>query len=317
MAQQDAALLEAVVARARDAADPAEAGDVERFVRGYYAHVAPDDLADRSAEDLCGAAVAHWNLARVRRPGETKIHVYTPNVEEHGWESPHSVVETGIDDMPFLVDSISIEVSRHGRAVHLVIRPIMCIERDDEGRLLAVGADNGTAESLIHVELDVDQRLGGAVVCADREQAPLVVALDAHDRADDEVDRTPVPADLDRDRVDEERHVVDDSLDDAVRRLPAVLLDVRRVDVDLRLARTAYAREVPVRDRGAAEVLGAAVGEVVGGHVRVVAADEALDVARLGGVGGVAGARDDRLEESGVLLGHRTSEAVAAATFSW
>src|SRR6266545_2572464 len=154
MAQQDAALLEAVVARARDAADPAEAGDVERFVRGYYAHVAPDDLADRSAEDLCGAAVAHWNLARVRRPGETKIHVYTPNVEEHGWESPHSVVETVVDDMPFLVDSISIEVSRHGRAVHLVIRPIMRIERDDEGRLLAVGTDNGTAESLIHVELD-------------------------------------------------------------------------------------------------------------------------------------------------------------------
>jgi glutamate dehydrogenase len=61
-------------------------------VRAYYAHAAPDDLSDRSAVDLYGAAVAHWNLARVRRPGELKVHVYTPNVEEHGWESRHTVV---------------------------------------------------------------------------------------------------------------------------------------------------------------------------------------------------------------------------------
>jgi glutamate dehydrogenase len=75
-------------------------------VRAYYAHAAPDDLSDRSAVDLYGAAVAHWNLARIRRAGELKVHVYTPNVEEHGWESRHTVVETVVDDMPFLVDSV-------------------------------------------------------------------------------------------------------------------------------------------------------------------------------------------------------------------
>src|SRR5919197_1265656 len=100
-------LLEAVAARAEDE-------DIARFVRAYYAHVAPEDLADRSVDDLYGAALAHWSLARVRRPGETKIHVYSPNLEEHGWESPHTVVETVVDDMPFLVDSISMEVSRAG-----------------------------------------------------------------------------------------------------------------------------------------------------------------------------------------------------------
>jgi glutamate dehydrogenase len=54
--------------------------------------------------------------------------------------------------MPFLVDSISMEISRHGRAIHLVIRPIMRVRRDAEGRLLEVG--DGNPESLIHVELD-------------------------------------------------------------------------------------------------------------------------------------------------------------------
>ncbi len=149
-----AALLEAVAARARDTAEDAEAADVERFVRSYYANVAPEDLIDRSELDLAGAALAHWGLARVRRPGELKAHVYTPSLEEHGWESPHTVVETIVEDMPFLVDSVSMEVSRHGRAIHLVVRPIMRMRRDDGGRLLEVGGDDGQNESLIHVELD-------------------------------------------------------------------------------------------------------------------------------------------------------------------
>ena len=82
------------------------------------------------------------------------MHVYTPSVEEHGWESPHTVVETVVDDMPFLVDSVSMEVTRNGSAIHLVIRPIMRIRRDGEGRLLEVGAEDGQPESLIHVEID-------------------------------------------------------------------------------------------------------------------------------------------------------------------
>ena len=69
--------------------------------------------------------MAHWRLARLRRPGELKVHVYNPNVEEHGWESPYTVIETVIADMPFLVDSVTMEVTRHGSAMHLVARPIM------------------------------------------------------------------------------------------------------------------------------------------------------------------------------------------------
>ena len=152
--ERKAALVEATVARVHERVEGAQAEDVERFVRAYYAHVAPDDLSDRSDFDLSGAAVAHWNLARVRRPGELKVHVYTPNVEEHGWESAHSVVETVVDDMPFLVDSVSMEVTRSGSAIHLVIRQIMRVRRDEEGRLLEVGAEDGLPESLIHVEID-------------------------------------------------------------------------------------------------------------------------------------------------------------------
>ena len=87
--------------------------------------------------------MAHWRLARRRRPGELKVRLQ-PNVEEHGWQSPHTVVETVIADMPFLVDSVTMEVTRHGSAMHLVARPIMRLRRDEEGSLLEVGGDGGS-----------------------------------------------------------------------------------------------------------------------------------------------------------------------------
>jgi glutamate dehydrogenase len=153
-AETKAALLESAVARVRERIEGDQADDVERFVRAYYANAAPDDLAGRSDLDLYGAAIAHWRLARLRRPGELKVHVYNPNVEEHGWQSPHTVVETVIADMPFLVDSVTMEVTRHGSAMHLVARPIMRLRRDEEGRLLEVDGEGGQPESLIHVEID-------------------------------------------------------------------------------------------------------------------------------------------------------------------
>ena len=148
-----ATILEAAVSRAR-ALSGTEADDVERWVRTYYAHVAPEDLADRTDADLAGAALAHWSLAQQRRPGELKIRVYNPNVEEHGWESPHTVVEFVNDDKPFLVDSISMEITRHGSGIHLMIRPIVSVRRDGEGNLEEIVDEGGIRESTIHVELD-------------------------------------------------------------------------------------------------------------------------------------------------------------------
>ena len=149
-----AAVLEATIAGVRERVGGPESDQLELFVRRYYEHVAPEDLVERSDLDLCGAALAHWSLLRVRSPGEVRVHVYSPSAEEHGWASPHTVVETVVDDMPFLVDSVSAELTRHGSAIHLVIRPILDVERDEEGRLVAVESGNGRPESLIHVEID-------------------------------------------------------------------------------------------------------------------------------------------------------------------
>jgi glutamate dehydrogenase len=151
-----ATLVEQAVAQVEARLPAAEAAGAGEFVRQYYADAAPEDLGEL---DLYGAALAHWHLIQRRRPGEAKVHAYTPRVDEHGWQSEHSVVEIVSDDMPFLVDSVAMAVTRHGSAIHLYVHPVLRVRRDSEGRLLELlprvaAPGEGIAESLIHVEID-------------------------------------------------------------------------------------------------------------------------------------------------------------------
>jgi glutamate dehydrogenase len=148
-----ATLVERAIAHVRERLPGPQTGDVESFVRAYYAGAAPEDLSEL---DLYGAALAHWHLLHRRRPGELKVRAYTPTLEEHGWQSTHSVVEIVTDDMPFLVDSVAMALTRRGSAIHVFVHPMIKVRRDDEGRLLEFlpWAAEGLAESLIHVEID-------------------------------------------------------------------------------------------------------------------------------------------------------------------
>jgi glutamate dehydrogenase len=130
---------------------------VEDFATRYYHDVEPEDLEERQAADLYGAALSHWNFARKREPGRARIRVFNPTLEEHGWQSTHTIIEIVNDDMPFLVDSVTMEVNRHGLTLHLLIHPIVAVERGSDGVLTGVASGddrNARRESFIHVEVD-------------------------------------------------------------------------------------------------------------------------------------------------------------------
>src|SRR5919197_6684829 len=157
--QAKAEVLERIVATIHERLPADQADQAEAFARQLYRRVEPEDLLQRAIPDLYGAAVAQWGFARQRIPGTAKVRVYSPRFEEHGWRSVHSVVEIVTDDMPFLVDSVSMELNRQGLTIHLPIHPVLTVRRDDDGMLLEVLPDGappgaGLRESVIHVEVD-------------------------------------------------------------------------------------------------------------------------------------------------------------------
>ena len=136
-------------------------GDVEEtfaFLRLYYRHVAHEDLAARDLSDVCGPALAHRALGEERPQGRAKVRVFTPTVEEFGWDPGHTVVQVVTDDMPFLVDSVTMEISRHQLTTHLIVHPLLGVDRDVAGHLKGFRAkldsDTDVDESWIHIEID-------------------------------------------------------------------------------------------------------------------------------------------------------------------
>jgi glutamate dehydrogenase len=149
--------LDEVLKLVRSKLAPPQRAAVEEFTARYFRDVEPEDLAEREPADLYGAALSHWNFARKRDPGRARVRVFNPTIEEHGWQSTHTIIEIVNDDMPFLVDSVTMEVNRHGLTMHLIIHPIVAVERGKDGTLsgLAAGDAKGARrESFIHVEVD-------------------------------------------------------------------------------------------------------------------------------------------------------------------
>ena len=123
----------------------------------YYRHVSLEDLDERDPVDLAGAALSHRQLAQNRPQGTANVRVFTPTVDEHAWSCGHTVVEIVLDDMPFLVDSVTMEVNRHGLTLHLIVHPIIDVVRAADGTLTGIaaeGAPGALRESFIHVEVD-------------------------------------------------------------------------------------------------------------------------------------------------------------------
>ena len=145
------------LARERAPADPGV--DIAEFVQQYYRNIGLEDLKAHRPENLAGAAMGHLRLAAVRTPGTPTIRVFNPDPRADGWSSEHTIVQMVNDDMPFLVDSVSMAINRSGLYIHLTVHPVMRVKRDAQGRLaglvpLGRQAADARMESLMQIEVD-------------------------------------------------------------------------------------------------------------------------------------------------------------------
>ncbi|GAA4748938.1 NAD-glutamate dehydrogenase [Sphingomonas daechungensis] len=89
-----------------------------------------------------------------RKRGEVAI-----SIESTGGEAGHRRMRIGIvnDDMPFLVDSVANAIARQQLTIHRLLHPVVCVERDKDGKLKSVEplcGDKDRRESLMYIELD-------------------------------------------------------------------------------------------------------------------------------------------------------------------
>ena len=146
------ALLDPVFDAIRKRAGKTRQDDASAFASAFYQRMNEDELPMHGADGWAALANDFLDFARSRKPGAPIVRLFNPTLAKHGWESPHTVLQIVNDDMPFLVDSVTMALAERGVGVHVLGHPVVKITRDRSGKLTAVGA--GAVESMMHLEID-------------------------------------------------------------------------------------------------------------------------------------------------------------------
>ena len=135
-------------------------GDLPGFLSAYYRLVAAEDLIAAGPARLAATAAQHAALGAGRPQGRPAVSV-RPGADA-SLTGAETVIDIVTDDMPYLVDSVTMELNRHGADILLIVHPLLTVHRD------VAGAAHGTSytdtgaresdadavrESWIHVEI--------------------------------------------------------------------------------------------------------------------------------------------------------------------
>ena len=154
--QKKASFLVAVLDHIRSRLDPREHGLAAAFTRQFWSRVVPEDLENRNAEDAAGMTIACFRHFQRRTWDAVDIDVENPQYERDGWSSIHTIVQIAHPNMPFITDSVLMELSRHGLITHHLQNMVFAAVRDAEGNLLHIDpqASEARAEVMIYAEID-------------------------------------------------------------------------------------------------------------------------------------------------------------------
>ena len=133
-------------------------GDLPGFLSAYYRLVAVEDLIAAGPVRLAATAARHTALGAHRPQGRPVVSVRP----EHDAlaDRAGTVIDIVTDDMPYLVDSVTMELNRQHADIRLIVHPLFTVHRDVTGAAQGTGAAatappdaDAVPESWIHVEL--------------------------------------------------------------------------------------------------------------------------------------------------------------------
>lgn len=110
---------------------------LRRFVQIFWTQLHLDDWQWREVSDIAGCCYSLW-LALRNASQTTYVKTFNPSLEEDGWLCNGTVIIVRQRDMPFLVDSLRLELNRRTIRLHTVKSTLLVVARNAEGELLNI-----------------------------------------------------------------------------------------------------------------------------------------------------------------------------------
>jgi glutamate dehydrogenase len=144
------------LARARKDAPKTKNGDLapdfESFAEQLVRFATGEDRYWDEPQSLLDRAIGAWTATEKRKRGAPTVSLRLEKGED--WRETRLVLDIAMDDMPFIVDSVSSALAEAGKPVSFFVNAVVNVARDGRGVRLVGEGGVGAAESMIHAEMD-------------------------------------------------------------------------------------------------------------------------------------------------------------------
>jgi glutamate dehydrogenase len=166
-APNDSSLPSVVLAELKKGGlSPQRLNEAQVFCQAFFARVGASDVTLHTMVQWAALVGSLLEFMQQRQAARAMVRVLSPADVHAG----RSLLQIVTDDMPFLVDTVSMIVSSRLQ-IHAVIHPVLKVVRDGSGQLQSLSDEAGAPESIMHFEID---RVADAA-----EQAQLKAQIEA------------------------------------------------------------------------------------------------------------------------------------------
>ena len=151
--EQKTKLLKSLCSTIRERLDASDVEPIIKFVESYYGVSPIEELKERSPENLYGASLSCYAYLQEWKCEQRRLRVFNPSIEAHGWHCSHTVIQLLHQNMPFIVDSVRMELNRRGVGIHVVHSGVLQVD-PDSCQVTDPGSNTGVEISLLYIEID-------------------------------------------------------------------------------------------------------------------------------------------------------------------
>lgn len=127
------------------------------YLHNLWHDVTLSDMTGEPATRQDSRTTGLWQWGQTRQPGEAHLRVYNPPELGGSWREEITHIELVTEDMPFLVDSLTAELSRLNINVRLLLHPVFSVGRNAAGtltKLQTLKAEGLIRESWMHFSIE-------------------------------------------------------------------------------------------------------------------------------------------------------------------
>lgn len=135
---RNAELVEQILQQVDRRVVGAEKHQLRPFVQAFFSACPTAEMQSRDPRDVYATTYQLWRFVQTFDGTAAKISLFNPDFEQHGWQSQRTVLAVLVNNSPFIVDSIRIELNRRGMAIHNIHSAQLTVARNEQGVLQGV-----------------------------------------------------------------------------------------------------------------------------------------------------------------------------------